>query len=249
MFLHDDIVADIQSQTCPATDRFGRKEGIENFGLNILGNPWPIICNLHHHRGIVLARPQDKLTPALHGIDGVVNDVGPDLIQLAAISLDTGQIFGILPAHGNPGFQFGVQNNQGVFQVLFYIYGLYGGLVHVSISFERFDNRGNAIGPQIDLGKQTVDRIGRTLPIDNGAELRRRELFRQRRHLVRIVSEAHQRGREFLSACNPLRLQPLFHIMFSITTRQGIKIHGVFGTFLRDLVERDQGLLLRIRKI
>ena len=96
MLVEDDVVCDVQSQAGANTGTFRSKERFEDAVLNPGGNPRPVIDDFDHNFAAFGVCAQDELSLTLHGTDRVVDDVGPDLVQLAPVSFNVRQIVGIL---------------------------------------------------------------------------------------------------------------------------------------------------------
>src|SRR5258708_29948328 len=74
----------VQAQPCSLPYSLGREEWFKDVCLNFGRNAWTVVANLHHNATVVLIGSYSKLAFSAHGVDGVINDVGPYLIELAA---------------------------------------------------------------------------------------------------------------------------------------------------------------------
>src|SRR6185312_2494544 len=83
MLAHDALSC-IQPQPGALTDGFSRKERFKDVRQNLLWNSGAIVGNLHNNARVFAIRAETELALAAHGVNRVVNDVGPDLIQFAA---------------------------------------------------------------------------------------------------------------------------------------------------------------------
>src|SRR5215475_13214948 len=83
MFFHNPLNR-IQPKACALTDALGCKEWLKDARLNFRRNAGAAIANLNHDATIIPKGPDAKLTLAAHGVNRIVDDVGPNLIQLAA---------------------------------------------------------------------------------------------------------------------------------------------------------------------
>src|SRR5216683_6065892 len=84
----DNAMADNQSQTGAGTDRLSGKKRLENPGLDFGRDTAPIIHDFHDYLIVFDASADADLARALNGIDRVVDEIGPDLIEFAAIGHD-----------------------------------------------------------------------------------------------------------------------------------------------------------------
>src|SRR5690242_21942377 len=82
MPFHDSL-SSIETQACALSDSLGGEEWFEDMGLDIGRNTGTAVANLDHDTGIILIRAQPKFALAVHGVNRVINDVGPNLVQFA----------------------------------------------------------------------------------------------------------------------------------------------------------------------
>src|SRR5262250_1440333 len=83
MLLHNSLNS-VQTQAGAFSNSLGGKKRFKYMGLDIRWNSGTVIANLNHHTPAVAISVYPKFAPAVHRIDGIVNDVGPNLIQLTA---------------------------------------------------------------------------------------------------------------------------------------------------------------------
>ena len=83
--------------------------------LDLLGNAWPVVGYLDHYLIALLSGPEPDRPSSVHRLDGVVDQVGPHLIQFTAISYNVRQVWRVLPLHMDA-FELVTQDGQGVFQ-------------------------------------------------------------------------------------------------------------------------------------
>ena len=87
-----DPVADVQAQSRALPDLLGREERIEDAALEFGRDSRSGVTDLDQHTIPVPAGADGQRALAVHGIDGVVDDVGPYLVELAALGADLGQV-------------------------------------------------------------------------------------------------------------------------------------------------------------
>src|SRR5687767_12066004 len=92
MAVGDNVMANVQSQPRSLPGSFGGEERLENAGLDFHGNSWSIVANLDDHALIFLIGSYFYFSLAVHRIDGIVDDVGPYLVELTGISFDARQV-------------------------------------------------------------------------------------------------------------------------------------------------------------
>src|SRR5215467_9276083 len=74
----------VQAKPGALAHSFGGKERLKDMRQDFLWNSRPVIGYLHYHAGVIAIRADTKLSLAAHGVNGIVNNVGPDLVELAA---------------------------------------------------------------------------------------------------------------------------------------------------------------------
>src|SRR5215469_15557838 len=88
----DDAVHNIEPKPGALADSLGGEKRVEDPGLYVCRNSRAVVGNFYEDK-IVLARRADGQVPvAVHGVGGVVDQVGPDLIEFAAASHDLREI-------------------------------------------------------------------------------------------------------------------------------------------------------------
>src|SRR5216683_1380979 len=83
VFFHDALNR-IEAQPCSLPYSLGGEEWFKDVWFNLGRNPWTVVADLHHDATVVLIGSHSKLTFSAHSIDGVIDDVGPNLIEFAA---------------------------------------------------------------------------------------------------------------------------------------------------------------------
>src|SRR5579864_4421899 len=80
----DDAVGDVEAQPAPLAYLLGGEERLEDAGLDLRRDSKTVVADLDHRILTLLARANAQLTFAIHGVDGVVDQIGPDLVQFGA---------------------------------------------------------------------------------------------------------------------------------------------------------------------
>ena len=90
MVLADDAINGVETESRTFADILRSKKRLEDARLNVCRNPGPVVCDLHHN-AIAFAVCTDRDSPVavtVESIDRIIEQIGPDLIQLAAIRID-----------------------------------------------------------------------------------------------------------------------------------------------------------------
>ena len=86
MTVGDDAVADDQAKAGAGADRLGGKKWLEQVCLDFRGNTGPIVHNFNEELIVFNAGANTDFAGAIHGVNGVVDEIGPNLVEFAAIS-------------------------------------------------------------------------------------------------------------------------------------------------------------------
>src|SRR5580704_16231217 len=79
----DDAVSDVEAETGSFTDSLGGEKWLEDFRLDFLGNSRAVVGNFDQHIVVVAHRANTKFATVFHDVGGVVDQIGPHLVQLA----------------------------------------------------------------------------------------------------------------------------------------------------------------------
>src|SRR5512145_2480166 len=97
--LHDDSAGQVEPEPGALADLLGREERLEGVGGDLLGHTVAGIPDLDDDGAVIGVRPDRERPLALHGVDRVVDEVGPHLVELAGRGLDKGYVVGVLAPH------------------------------------------------------------------------------------------------------------------------------------------------------
>src|SRR6478672_11008019 len=86
--IDDDAVGDVEAQAGPAADVLGRVERLERSLLHLRAHARAGVTDLDDDGLSVETRRDGEGADAAHGVDGVVDEVGPDLVELARHPVD-----------------------------------------------------------------------------------------------------------------------------------------------------------------
>src|SRR5437870_6030661 len=111
----DDPAGDVEPESGALTHRLGGEEGLEEPGLHVVGNPGSVILNGYDHLAVAHGdgHCDPPATAVVDGVSGVVEEVGPHLVELAARPDDDGEVVGVVANHGDS-LQLAPQHGQGV---------------------------------------------------------------------------------------------------------------------------------------
>src|SRR5262249_36050288 len=110
MTIGDDAVADDQTQARAGTDSFGGEEWFKDAGLNLRGDAADVLDDFDDELVVFDKGPDANFAGTIDCIDGVIHQVGPDLVQFAGVgedarsgpvkSADQFDILELVPEHG-----------------------------------------------------------------------------------------------------------------------------------------------------
>ena len=87
VLLHNSLHS-VQTESRPLSNSLGGEERFKDVRFYLGGNSGAVVANLHYHASILAISSHSKLALSAHRVDGIVDDVGPDLIELAAKRID-----------------------------------------------------------------------------------------------------------------------------------------------------------------
>src|SRR5579883_924327 len=142
--LANDTLNGIEAKSGTLPNSLRSKERFEDVGPNLRRDSRAIVADLDHHATILPEGADAQLAFTLHGIDRVVDDVGPDLIQLASEGVNQQRNRIIFPLYRNSVLQLMIHDRERIFQALDYVDILDRRLVHVGVFLDGADEIGNA---------------------------------------------------------------------------------------------------------
>src|SRR5690606_19443872 len=174
-----------------------------------------------------LAGPRADGDPALPAqrVDGIGQDVGEDLVQLAAVSLDRRQLWGIVALYFDAG-QARAQDEQGILQAGVYVDSLDRSLIQKSVRFQLL-NDGRYAGRAL---RHVVQEVGyRGIGGEQGRQGRKGFLRENAKQLIqtrRVHPQTRQDGRHLPRLTHATRLKPGLQAGFQIAAGQRIQRRG-----------------------
>ena len=83
VLLHDTLNR-VEAEARALANSLGGKKRFEDMRLYLGGNPRSVISDFNYHTIVLAIRSDSKLALASHRIDGIVDDIRLNLIELAA---------------------------------------------------------------------------------------------------------------------------------------------------------------------
>ena len=156
---------------------------------------------------------------SFNGMYGLVNKVGPHLVQFAAVGHNTGHGAVESPDQGHA-FQLVAQHGQRAFEAFMHIHVLCGRLVHVGIGRDRLDQVGHAASTLVHQFEQRPRVEAGVEPVQRGAVAGRVQLVGEGAEPFRIKAGGDEVGREFPTPGNPMLIQPAGQGLFAVAAGQ-----------------------------
>ena len=178
----DDALGGVEAEAEAAADGFGGEEGLEDTGLEGGVDAGTVVpdFDVGHVSGAVRREAQDAGSgDEGHGVEGVLDQCGPDLGELAAVGAD-GREFGVEVALDGDVVEARAEHGESGFERLGDVDVLDGGLIHVGVGLDGGDEVEDADGSVDDglghaLGAKRAgeggDGEGEDLGIGGGGEL------------------------------------------------------------------------------
>src|SRR5688572_20328774 len=111
----DDAPHDSQPEPGPGPDIFGRVERLEDVDLRLARYSWTVVDDLDDHTRAFRVRPHGDVSASVNGVYGVVDQVRPHLVQLAAAPRYAWKVLTILTRQRDV-LQPGAEDGEGVLQ-------------------------------------------------------------------------------------------------------------------------------------
>src|SRR5215510_9836149 len=83
MFLHNPLNG-VEPETSAFPDALGGEERFKDTRLDFRGNSGTVVADVDHNATVFAIGPNSKFARAAYGVNGLVYDVRPHLVQLAA---------------------------------------------------------------------------------------------------------------------------------------------------------------------
>ena len=215
MLLHD-TVDGVEAQARAVPYRLCGEERFEDPAANLRRNSGPAVANLYEEPSKLGRSSHHQLAAAVHRVDCVVDEIRPDLIQLAPMGADRRDRAIIFPNHVNPILQAVMKHDQRIFQALMNIDLMLRGLVHIRILLDGANQVCHPRSSALDLFHQAIDRercgqasdgIGQGLVI---------EPFGQAVQGSQVAAGIHQARRQLSRVLDATRFQPFADCLLAV---------------------------------
>src|SRR5215211_3419911 len=222
----DDASHDSQPESGSGSNIFGRVKRLEDVDLRRTWYPRSVVDDLDDHTRAFHVRPDGDTSASVHRVNGVVDQVGPYLVQLAAVPRYPGQVFLVLPQQRDT-LKPGAEDGESVLQAGDHIDLSYNRPVHVGVLFHRPDQLGDTPCARLDLTGQ-ADEIQRpSKPLYTTSERAVTECLGHRLQTVRVHARLRQRRRQIPRLLTAMVSQPIGELILSVAKRERVEKVGV----------------------
>ncbi len=168
MFFHDALDG-VEAEAGAFSNSFGGEKGLEDVGLNFLGDAGAVVADFNDHASVFAVGADAKLAFAVHRVDGVIDEVGPDLVEFAAKGIHQQGNALIIALHRDSFFQLVIQDGQRGLQAFYNVDVLHRGLVHVGVFLDGANQVRYARGAALDFVEKAGDLDRGSDPDQRGA--------------------------------------------------------------------------------
>src|SRR5579863_4738208 len=99
MFLND-AHDGVEAEAGAFANGLGGEEGIEDARFDFRRNAWAVVADLDANGVKVAAGTDAEFALAVHGVDSVVDEIGPNLVEFAPESADAREIGSVVARNG-----------------------------------------------------------------------------------------------------------------------------------------------------
>ncbi len=157
MLLGHDRIARREPEAGALARGLRREERVEDARLRVLGDAWAVVLDLDDHGVAVASGPDRDVAGAAHRVHGVVEEVRPDLVQLAAVGVDRRDVRTVVAFDLDPDLQLVAQDHEGVVDALVQVDRLDRRLPEVRVALQGADDLRDAGRTLADLVGERVD--------------------------------------------------------------------------------------------
>jgi hypothetical protein len=111
--LHDDALCDIEAEAGALSRLLGRVEGLERAGRHLRRHARAGVADLDDDVALIGPGRHPERARAVHRVDGVVDEDGPYLIELARVDVDLGDVGTVVANDGNAVAELVPEHDQG----------------------------------------------------------------------------------------------------------------------------------------
>src|SRR2546423_6940116 len=137
--LDDDALCDVETQTGAFAHVLSRVEDLERAGRYLQRHPRAGVTDLDDDIVPLGPRRQPQRACSVHRVDGVVDEVGPHLVEFAGVSLDVGDAGAVVTDDRDTVAELVPEHYQGALEAVRYVDPLYRCPVHLRVGPDRGD--------------------------------------------------------------------------------------------------------------
>ncbi len=156
VFFHDALDG-VEAEAGAFSNSFGGEKGLEDMRLDFFGDAGTVVADFYDHASVFAVGADAKLAFTVHRVDGVIDEVGPDLVEFAAKGIHEQGNALIIALHHNSFFQLVIQNGERGLETLYDVNILHRGLVHVGVFLDGADQVRYARGAALDFVEKAGD--------------------------------------------------------------------------------------------
>ena len=131
MALHDDALCDIEAEAGALARLLGRVEGLERAGRHLRWHAGAGVADLDDDVALIGPRRHPERSRAVHRVDGVVDEDGPYLIELARVGVDPGDVGSVVANDGDAVAELVPEHDQGALEAVRDVDVLYRRAIHL----------------------------------------------------------------------------------------------------------------------
>ena len=223
--LDHDAPGDVEAEAGALAHVLGGVEGLEGAARHLRRHSRAAVADLDDDAVAIQPGGQPQRARAVHGVDRVVDQVGPDPVELAGVGLDRGDAGAVVAPDRHAAPELVPQHHQRALQAVGHVGLLQRRAVQLRVGPDRGDQLGDAPGRLLDLPEQGGDRVGARHPLQAGLE--RRSLKRGRDPCApgRIGAGGVQRRGQGPAAGDPVAAEPGRERLLPVGPGQRVRVH------------------------
>jgi len=129
--LHHDALCDIEAEAGALSHLLGRVEGLERAGRHLRRHARAGVADLDDDVALIGTRRHPERAGAVHRVDGVVDEDGPYLIELARVGVDPGDVGSVVANDGDVVAELVPEHDQGALEAVRDVDVLYRRAIHL----------------------------------------------------------------------------------------------------------------------
>ena len=196
-------------------------------GLQLVGNSRTVIANLNHSATVVAVGSNAKLAFSVHRVNRVIDNVSPDLVELAPKRIHEKWNAQVVAVYHNSLFQLVIQDRKCGFQALYDVHVLHRRLVHVGVFLDCADQIRYPRGAALDFVQQTRDLRRSGDPDQSSSGGVSVQVGEQRFKDFRLDVPPRKIGRQLPQIVLSMTPQQRINLIFQVAGGQGIRWNGI----------------------